>query len=298
MAPSDVETQLLSPELLAQLERLELVSRKIFRGRMKGERRSKRKGQSVEFADFRNYVPGDDLRFIDWNLYARLDKLFLKMFLEEEDLHFYALVDNSLSMDFGEPTKLHYAKQIAAALGFIGLCRSDRVKIEVIGQSRATPGPVLRGRHSLWRMVEYLDGIQPGDTVPLVDGVKDFCLRNSGKGILVLISDLMDKQGYESAFRFLLAQQMDVYVVHVFSPEELDPDVKGDLRLIDCEDQDQAEITVSRPLLERYKRTLAAFVDSTREFCARRGMSYLLTNTNVPVEQLISSYLRQRGLVR
>ena len=141
---------------------------------MKGERRSKRKGQSVEFADFRNYVPGDDLRFVDWNLYARLEKLFLKLFLEEEDLHFYALIDASLSMDFGEPTKLHYAKQLAAALGFVGLCRADRVKIETLGQSMRTPGPVLRGRHSLWRMMEYLDSIQVGENVTLVEGVKNF----------------------------------------------------------------------------------------------------------------------------
>src|SRR3990172_3348486 len=118
-------TPLLTPELLAQLERMELVSRKIFRGRMKGERRSKRKGQSVEFADFRNYVPGDDLRHVDWNLYARLEKLFLKLFLEEEDLHFYALIDASTSMEFGEPSKLQFAKQLAAALGFVGLCRAD-----------------------------------------------------------------------------------------------------------------------------------------------------------------------------
>src|SRR3954447_21620848 len=129
------ETPLLSPELMAQLERLELVSRKIFRGRLKGERRSKRKGQSVEFADFRNYVAGDDLRFIDWNTYARLDRLFLKMFFEEEDLHFYTLIDASMSMDFGTPSKLQYAKQLAAALGFIGLVRADRVKIETLGQS-------------------------------------------------------------------------------------------------------------------------------------------------------------------
>jgi len=112
---------------MAQLERLELVTRKVFRGRMKGERRSKRKGQSVEFADFRQYVPGDDLRFIDWNLFARMERLYLKLFLEEEDLHFYALVDASTSMDFGEPTKLQYAKQLAASLAFIGLCRADRV---------------------------------------------------------------------------------------------------------------------------------------------------------------------------
>src|SRR5437764_5317317 len=130
---------ILTPQVLAQLERLELVSRKVFRGRMKGERRSKRKGQSVEFADFRNYVPGDDLRFIDWNTYARLEKLFLKMFMEEEDLHFYALIDASLSMGFGEPTKLHYATQLAAALGFVGLVRGDRVKIETLGQTAAQP---------------------------------------------------------------------------------------------------------------------------------------------------------------
>jgi len=289
---------LLSPELLAQLERLELVTRKVFRGRMKGERRSRRRGQSVEFADFRNYVAGDDLRFIDWNLYARLEKLFLKLFLEEEDLHFYALIDASASMDFGEPTKLHFAKQLAASLGFIGLCRADRVKIEALGAARTQPGPVLRGRQSLWRMLEYVERVEPGLNVPLATSVKEFCLRNSGKGILVLISDLMDKSGYESALRFLLAQDLDVYVIHVLSPEELEPDVKGDLRLVDCEDQDIAEITVSRPLLDRYRRTLAAFIDGAREFCTRRGMKYLMTSTQTPVDQLVSNYLRQRGLIK
>jgi uncharacterized protein (DUF58 family) len=290
---------LLSPQLLAQLERLELVSRKIFRGRMKGERRSKRKGQSVEFSDFRNYVPGDDLRFIDWNLYARLDKLFLKLFLEEEDLHFYALIDASASMDFGEPvTKLQYAKQLAAALGFVGLCRADRVKVEQLGAARRHPGPVLRGRKSMWQMFDYLEAIEPGQNVPLAAGIKEFCLRASGKGILVLITDLMDKSGYDQALRMLLSQSMDVYVIQVLSREELDPDVKGDLKLVDVEDQDIAEITVSRPLLDRYQRTLAAFVDGAREFCTRRGMSYVMASTETPVETLVSSYLRKRGLVR
>ena len=298
MSTGSPNVPLLSPELLAQLENLELVSRKIFRGRMKGERRSKRKGQSVEFSDFRNYVHGDDLRFIDWNTYARLDKLFLKMFLEEEDLHFYALIDASGSMAFGEPTKLHYAKQLAADLGFIGLVRADRVKIETLGQPAKQPGPVLRGRASLWRMISYLDGIQPEESSTLTQGVKNFCLRNSGKGIVVLISDLMDKSGYQDALRYLMAQQMDAYIIQVLSREEIDPDVKGDLRLIDCEDHDVAEITVSAPLLNRYKRTLNAFVDGAREFCTRRGMSYLLANNQTPVDQLVSSYLRKRGLVR
>jgi len=287
---------LLSPELLARLERLELVSRKIFRGRMKGERRSRRKGQSVEFADFRNYVPGDDLRFIDWNSYARLERLFLKLFLEEEDLHFYAVIDASESMDFGTPTKLHYAKQLAAALGFVGLVRGDRVRIETLGSREQTP--IFRGRRSLWRMLDYLEGIQPGTSVPLAQGAKSFCLRNSGKGIVVLASDLMDKAGYEGALRYLLAQDMDIYVLHVLSPEEIDPEVQGDLRLVDCEDGDVAESTVSAPLLKRYKQTLAAFVGSAREFCSRRGMTYLLAHNGLPVQDLVSKYLRQRGLVR
>lgn len=289
---------LLSPQLLAQLERLELVSRKIFRGRMKGERKSRRKGQSVEFADFRNYVPGDDLRFIDWNLYARLDRMFLKLFLEEEDLHFYALIDASSSMEFGTPTKLQYAKQLAASLGFIGLCRADRVKVEVLGGAKANAAPVLRGRKSMWRMLEYLDGIEPGQNLPLAESLKQFCLRNSGKGIVVLISDLMDKSGYQTALRYLMAQDMDVYVIQVLSPAEIDPDVKGDLKLVDCEDSDVAEVTVSRPLLDKYKRTLAAFVDGAKDFCNRRGMSYIMTSTDRPVDQLVGSYLRSKGLVR
>jgi uncharacterized protein (DUF58 family) len=298
MPATQAASTLLSPDLLARLERLELVSRKIFRGRLKGERRSRRKGQSVEFADFRNYVPGDDLRFLDWNLYARLDRMFLKLFLEEEDLHFYALLDSSESMSFGEPQKLHFAKQLAASLGFVGLCRADRIKLQTLSGPSIRSAPVLRGRASLWRMLDYLENIAPQGTASLAEGVRQFCLRNSGKGIVVLISDLMDKSGYESALRMLLAQQMDIYVVHVLSPEEMDPEITGDLRLVDCEDGDVAEISVSRPLLNRYKKTLAAFVDGARDFCTRRGIAYLLAVSNLPVERMVAQYLRQRGLVK
>jgi len=297
-------SKLLPPELLNQLERLELVTRKIFRGRMKGERRSKRKGQSVEFADFRNYVPGDDLRLLDWNLYARLDKLIIKLFLEEEDLHFYTLIDTSLSMDFGSPTKLEYAKQLAAALGFVGLIRTDRVRIETLSQGVGERSPILRGRHNLWRMLEQVEAIGPdaGDpekgAIPLAEGVKNFCLRNSGKGVVVLISDLMDKAGYEQALRYFVSHQVDCFVIHVLSQEELQPDVQGDLKLVDCEDQDEAEITVSAPLLSRYQQTLSAFVGGAQDFCTRRGMHYFLANNQLPVQELVAQHLRRRGLVR
>jgi len=294
---SDIQS-LLGPELMSQLERLELVTRKIFRGRMKGERRSKRKGQSVEFADYRNYVAGDDLRSLDWNLYARLDKLIVKLFMEEEDLHFYTLIDASPSMGFGDPTKLQYAKQLAAALGFIGLIRSDRVVVESLGQSVQQRGPVLRGRRSVRRMIDTLDAMEPTENISLAEGVKRFCLRHQGKGIVVLISDLMDKEGYETALRYLMAQRVDVYVLHVLSQEEIDPDVKGDLKLVDCEDDDIAEITVSAPLLARYKKTLDAFTRGAQDFCNRRGMNYLLAHNELPVKDLMSNYLRRRGLVR
>ncbi len=280
---------------MAQLERLELVTRKVFRGRMKGERRSSRKGQSVEFADFRNYVAGDDLRSLDWNLYARLDKLIIKLFLEEEDLHFYTLIDASPSMAFGDPTKLDYSMQVAASLGFIGLTRADRVKIETLGGKQS---PVLRGRRSVGRMLDFFEDIEPNETVSLEEGVRQFCLRNSGKGVVVLISDLMDKQGYEAALRYLVAQRVDTYVIQVLSQEEIDPDVTGDLRLVDCEDADIAEVTISAPLINRYKATLEAFTSGAQDFCGRRGMNYLLASNETPVKELISGYMRRRGLVR
>src|SRR3954462_14159695 len=159
--PEVQEKPLLDPKFLAQLEQLELVSRKIFLGRMKGERRSKRKGQSVEFADYKNYVVGDDLRFLDWNLYARLDRLFIRLFLEEEDLHVYLLIDNSLSMDFGSPTKLRFAKQVIAALGFVGLVNQDRVIVEAFNDRLPQRPPPLRGRKSLWRLLDFLNKVEP-----------------------------------------------------------------------------------------------------------------------------------------
>jgi uncharacterized protein (DUF58 family) len=289
---------LLDKDFLHRLEQLELVSRKIFLGRMKGERRSKRKGQSVEFADYRNYVVGDDLRFLDWNLFARLDRLFLRLFMEEEDLHFYILLDNSLSMDFGSPSKLQFAKQVAAALGFIGLINMDRVVIEAFNNRLTQSLPAVRGRHSLWRMMRFLQAIEPAGPSDLRAALKTFSLRSSGKGIVVLLSDLMDKNGYEEALRYLVARQFDTYVIQILAQEEVEPEVTGDLQLLDIEDDDVAEITVNAPLLKRYKQNLDAFRQGLHEFCTRRGIAYLFTSNQAPFERLVLTYLRQRGLVK
>jgi uncharacterized protein (DUF58 family) len=296
--PDTQPQPLLEPQFLARLEQLELVSRKIFLGRMKGERRSKRKGQSVEFADYRNYVVGDDLRFLDWNLYARLDRLFLRLFMEEEDLHFYVLIDNSLSMDFGDPTKLHYAKQVAAALGFIGLVNLDRVVVEAFNDRLTQTMPAARGRRSLWRLLDFLGQIEAAGPSNLAQALRTFSLKSSGKGIVVVLSDFMDKGGYEDALRYLVARQMDVYVIQILSQEEIEPEVVGDLRLVDVEDDDVAEITVNGPLLKRYKQNLAAYRAALHDFCARRGVTCLFTSNQVPFDRLVLTYLRQRGLVR
>jgi uncharacterized protein (DUF58 family) len=296
--PESAAPPLLEPTFLARLEQLEIVSRKIFLGRTKGERLSKRKGQSVEFADFRNYVVGDDLRFLDWNLFARLDRLFLRIFLEEEDLHFYLLIDNSLSMEFGTPTKLHYAKQVAAALGFIGLTNLDRVMVEAFNDRITQSSPALRGRRSLWRLLDFLNNVQPVGPSDFTRALRTFSLKCPGKGVVVLLSDFMDKGGYEEGLRYLIARNMDVYAVQILSHEEIEPPMVGDLKLTDIEDHDEAEVTISAPLLKRYKDTLAAYRAQLSHFCARRGITYLFTSNQVPFERLVLGYLRQRGLVR
>jgi uncharacterized protein (DUF58 family) len=298
MPETVVSQPLLDSDFLARLEQLELVSKKIFLGRMKGERRSKKKGQSVEFADYRNYVIGDDLRFLDWNLFARLDRLFIRLFMEEEDLHVYILLDNSLSMDFGSPSKLYFAKQVAAALGFIGLVNMDRLVIEAFNNRLTQSMPAARGRRSLWRMMDFLQKIEPAGPSDLKRALRTFSIKCSGKGIVILLSDLMDKGGYEEALRYLVARQLDIYVIQILSQEEIEPDVVGDLRLVDIEDDDVAEITVSAPLLKRYKQNLAAYRSALHEFCTRRGISYLFTSNQVPFDRLVLTYLRQRGLVK
>jgi uncharacterized protein (DUF58 family) len=296
--PDTQDQPLLDPPFLHRLEQLALVSRKIFLGRMKGERLSKRKGQSVEFADFRSYVVGDDLRFLDWNLFGRLDRLFIRLFQEEEDLHFYLLLDNSRSMGFGSPTKLHYARQVAAALGFVGLVNLDRVVVEAFSDSGTQSLPALRGRRSLWRLLDFLQKLEPAGPGDLRRALRAFTIRSSGRGVVVVLSDFMDKSGYEEALRYLVARPMDVYVIQVLCREEIDPEVAGDLKLVDAEDGDVAEVTVTGPLLKRYKQNLAAYRAALNEFCSRRGISYLSTSNEVPFERLVLTYLRQRGLLR
>jgi len=288
---------LLTPDFIAKIEQLQLVSRKIFMGKMRGERRSKRRGESVEFADYRSYVVGDDLRHVDWNIYARLERLFLKLFLEEEDLHVSLLVDTSKSMDWGKPSKSLYARRVAAALAYIGLINYDRVSLYSYANGLEYEMAGLRSRRSAGKVIDFLSKANCEGQSNLVSACKSFAIRHPQAGIVVLLSDFFEKTGYEQAIKYLLGRRYDIYCIQILSPEEIDPPLVGDLQLKDVEDGDLADVTVSRALLNRYKNNLQAYCAGLKEYCTQRGINYLFTASDVPFEQIILNYFRRRGLV-
>src|SRR5436190_10634502 len=288
---------LLAPEFMARLDQLDLMSRKLLAGKMKGERRSKRRGQSVEFADYRNYVIGDDLRFIDWNIYARLEKLFLKLFLEEEDLALYILADVSKSCDYGNPHKALYIRQVAAALGYIGLVNYNRVTIAAIADGLVSDTGAMRGRTKVARMIDFLNKLEPTGGSNLAEACKRFALAHRRKGVMVVLSDFFDKGGYESGLRYVAGGKYDLFTVQVLSPQEINPELQGDLKLKDMEDDDLAEVSITQPLIKQYKSNLNAYCLSLKDYITRRGGTYLFTSTAVPFDTLVLNYLRERGLL-
>jgi uncharacterized protein (DUF58 family) len=295
--PKSRESLLLSPQFMARLDQLDVTSRKLLAGKMKGERRSKRRGQSVEFADYRNYVVGDDLRFIDWNVYARLDKMFLKLFLEEEDLSLYILCDVSKSCDFGNPNKAFYIKQVAAALAYIGLVNYNRVTIAAMNDTVVADTGALRGRAKVAQMIDFISKLKPEGTSDLAAACKRFALSNRRKGVCVVLSDFFDKGGYENGLRYIAGGNYDLFCVQTLAPTEIEPDLQGDLKLKDIEDNDEAEVSITQPLIKQYKANLNAYCLALKDYLTRRGGTYLFTSTAVPFDTLVLNYLRERGLL-
>jgi uncharacterized protein (DUF58 family) len=288
---------LLDPAFMARLDQLDVMSRKMLAGKMKGERRSKRRGQSVEFADYRNYSIGDDLRFIDWNIYARLDKLFLKLFLEEEDLALYVLLDVSKSCDFGNPNKALYIEKVAAALGYIGLVNYNRVSIVAMADGVVAETGAMRGRRRVAQMIDFVQKLQPAGASHFTDSCRRFALQHRHKGVCLVLSDFFIKEGFEAGLRYVAGGKYDLFCVQVLSPQEIDPDLQGDLKLRDMEDDDMAEVSITQPLVKQYKANLNAYCLALKEFVTRRGGTYLFTSTAVPFDTLVLNYLRERGLL-
>ena len=293
--------ELIDGELMSKLDQVDVLSRKIFAGKLQGERRSKKRGVSVEFADYRHYVHGDDLRFVDWNIYARLDKLFLKMFLEEEDLSLVLAIDASASMDWGNPGKFMFVQQLAMALGYIGLTNQNRVTLYSFNAEGVEPLPNLRGRRRTRAMGQWLLDLEPGGPDGFDEAMRQIALGRQGKGVMVILSDFMFKEGYEKGLRYVTGGGYDTYCLQVLSPEEVDPGshgLAGDLKLTDIEDQDVAEVTVSARLLKQYKENLNAYCGKLREFCVRRAIMHMTVDTSVDITVLLLDYLRKRGLLK
>lgn len=301
--PAGIE-DLLDPALSARLGQLDLASRKVFAGKLQGERRSKKRGESVEFADHRPYTPGDDLRHIDWNIVARLDRFFLKLFLEEEDLSLHLVLDASASSDCGQPNKFLFMQRTAMALGYLALVNLNRVACTTLAARTEGDGGVLgtirdlRGRRRVHDLARFLCAAQPAGATDFREACTRLALSRRGRGVTVVLSDFMLKEGYEDGLRLLVGRGYEVFAIQVLSPQELEPDLAGDLRLKDIEDADTAEVTISAPLLKRYKANLAAYCDQFRTFCAQRDINSLTVSSATPIDALLLDYLRRRGLLR
>ena len=291
-------TQLLDADFMARLDSMDVMSKKILHGKMQGLRRSKRRGQSVEFADHRPYVAGDDLRFVDWNIYARLEQLFLKLFLEEQDLTIHIAVDVSGSIEYGQPTKSAFILKLAAALGYVSLVNNNRVTMSSFNLGVVNQLKYMRGRNYLPNIAEFLldaefDGMTDFDNV-----CKQLAASQAGTGIMIVLSDFFFKEGYESAMRRIIGRGYDMYAIQVLSPQEFYPEMTGDLKLVDIEDSDIAEVTISNALIKHYKKNLSAYCRQLQDYCLRRGASYVLAKSSDSVEMLVLNYLRKINLLR
>jgi uncharacterized protein (DUF58 family) len=290
---------LLDPRFLQRLEALSLMSRRRVRGRQHGERRSLVRGRGIEFDDYRAYEPGDDYRYIDWNIASRLDRFFVKLFSEEEDLDVRLLVDSSRSMAAGAPvSKLLLAKRLAAAIGYIGLVNLDRVEVGAFSSGLGPRLSRLRGRGRAFDLLRFLDGIIPEGATDLGLAVRRAVDTSLRRGLLVVISDLLDPRGYEDGLLRARHHRVQTFVIHVLADEELAPRLSGELRLVDVETRRAVDVTVDADALRAYAAARDAYLDGIQRFCFRHGIDYLRTTTSVPADDLVLRYLRQGGLVR
>jgi uncharacterized protein (DUF58 family) len=285
-------------EFLKKLEYLYLVSKKIFRGQIRSERKTRSIGASVEFADYRNYIRGDDLRYIDWNAYGRMNRLFVKLFEEEEDLHIYFLIDVSRSMQWDGSIKLDYAKRTAAALAYIGLANLDRVDCFYFSGQLHDQMGMTRGKGQVRKVFKFLEkeGLPPAETSLRVS-LKNFVHQNKRRGLAVILSDFFDPEGCEQGIRYLQYHKFEVYLLQVLNRSEAEPDFLGDFRLTDVESGRGREVTVNEQLLTRYRTTFQAFCDRLDEFATARQIGYLRTFTEVPFDELVLKILRQGKFV-
>jgi uncharacterized protein (DUF58 family) len=288
-----MQSTLFDAEFMRKLETLRFLARKVFRGQSHGDRTTLRRGMSLEFSDYRRYHAGDDFRYVDWNVYSRLDQLFLKVFTAEEDLTIHLLVDTSESMRVGDPPKLDYAKRVAAALSYIGLSSLDRVGVVSFADELGAPQPPQRGRQQIFTMFRYFDALESHGGTNLERVLRTYAAQSRKTGLAIVISDLFDPEGYARGLEALAYNHFDVLLVQLVAEAELHPQLDGALRLHDIESGQQQRLTVNRRLLELYQQKLAEYFAEIETFCMQRNIEYLRASTAVPFEDLVLQYLRR-----
>ncbi|HEX6290622.1 MAG TPA: DUF58 domain-containing protein [Herpetosiphonaceae bacterium] len=297
MTNSSQAVRLFDAAFLAKLDRLALITKRAIAGELQGERRSPKRGASVEFADFKPYVAGDDFRQIDWNLYARMERFFLKLFVAEEELTIHLLIDTSRSMDWGDPHKLHYAKRVVGAMGYIALSNLDRITLTAFGQERELRLPPQRSRRGVVPLFSFLTDLQPGSTTRFAAVCRRYAQTARNPGPLLLCSDLMDEE-WQEGLQALLARRFEITVLHLLAPQEVNPQLEGDVRLVDVEGGPPVDLTADVDLIRRYQRSLQQWRDDIGEYCNARSITYLPIETSLPIEDLLLNILRRRGVVR
>lgn len=298
IAPKKSDDDLFDDDFQRKLDYLALVSKRVFSGRMRAERKTKKSGSGIEFADHRDYQPGDDFRYLDWSVYQRFDRLLVRLFEEEEDLAIYFIVDASSSMGFGEAKKLRYAKRVAAALGYVGLANLDRVSIVSTTDKVMERMPATRGKARIFKVFRFLRELEPEGQTDLGDAMKTFVAQNKKKGLAVLISDLYDPQGFEKGINVLRYNKFDPFVVHVVDKEEAKPKLNGDVLLYDCETGDEREVTITAKVLERFEEAYTKYLAEIERFCTSKTVPYIQADINTPFDELILRVFRRGGFLR
>jgi len=285
-------------DFLHKLEKLEILARKIFRGHLRGEHATRRLGRGMEFADYRQYQPGDDFRHIDWNIFSRLDRLFLRLFTAADDLSLHLLLDTSSSMALGEPPKFDYARKVAAALGFIGLSHLDRVTVTPFADALSSGPGVLRTKQHTARLFEFLQTLPCAGSTRMAASVNEFCRRSRGVGLVVLISDFLGEDAPLKALDTLRHRGHDVMSVQLLAEQDIEPPVDGPTLIVDSEDGTGLSASVDDHLRRAYVRRLRARLDSLEQHSRRHGLEYLRATTVIPFDDLILNYLRRGALFR
>jgi uncharacterized protein (DUF58 family) len=289
---------LFDSNFLKKLEYLSLVSRRVFRGSILAQRRTKQLGGGIEFADHRQYTPGDDFRYLDWNIYARHGDLLLKRFQEEEDLHVYFLLDCSRSMEYGKPSKFDLARQVTAALAYIALADLDRVAVVAYSDQILADFPLTRGKARILPLLNFLEDLKPqGTQTDLARVATGFVHRTQRRGLAIVVSDLYDPGGYERGLDLLRHRRYEAHVVQLFDRREAEPDLLGDLELVDVETQSGRKVTVTERNLRQYRDIYNAFQESIQTYCRNYGLSCTRTPADVPFDELILRMMRLAGAI-